>query len=179
MASLKNFLRQIFGGSEGEQAPVAVLVDDKILDAEALASPIEEPLAPEPRFCSGSFQVGWMTDVGRVRGHNEDALYVFVGEQDASNAVPPFGLFMVSDGMGGHQAGEVASSLAVRIAAQHLISQIYLSMLVGAGRGADQPSLNEIMRAAISQANRSVTQDIPGSGCTLSLIHISEPTRPY
>ena len=51
MTSLKNFLRQIFGGAEGEQAPADVLIEDEITDVEALAPPIEEPLAPEPRFC--------------------------------------------------------------------------------------------------------------------------------
>ena len=47
--------------------------------------------------------VGAATDVGRVRGHNEDAF--LVDDQ--------LGLFAVADGMGGHQAGEVASAIAL------------------------------------------------------------------
>jgi PPM family protein phosphatase len=42
------------------------------------------------------------TDVGRQRGHNEDA---FIAEPDLD-------LFVVCDGMGGNNAGEVASALA-------------------------------------------------------------------
>ncbi|UYG15618.1 protein phosphatase 2C domain-containing protein [Brachybacterium huguangmaarense] len=44
---------------------------------------------------------GWATDVGHVRDHNEDSVLV----------APP--VFMVADGMGGHDAGEVASAIAV------------------------------------------------------------------
>jgi protein phosphatase len=53
-----------------------------------------------------------LTDVGRHRDHNEDA----IGEPRAfAPASPSCGwLFAVADGMGGHADGEVASQLAVR-----------------------------------------------------------------
>jgi protein phosphatase len=118
-----------------------------------------------------AFQSGWLTDVGSVRGQNEDALLVFTGQHDANDSgqpIPPFGLFMVADGMGGHQKGEIASSLALRISASHLISTVYLPMLLGSERGADQPSLTDVVREAVSRANRAVARELPGSGSTLT-----------
>ncbi|SIS57410.1 PP2C family protein-serine/threonine phosphatase [Paracoccus saliphilus] len=50
-----------------------------------------------------SFDVGALTDKGRVRSHNEDSIASF----------PELGLWAVADGMGGHSAGDVASALIV------------------------------------------------------------------
>ena len=48
----------------------------------------------------------YLTDAGRVRSHNEDSVTIL------KNANKEY-LLMVADGMGGHRAGEVASSMAV------------------------------------------------------------------
>ena len=49
-----------------------------------------------------------LTDVGRKRTHNEDSFKV----------APDEGLYLVADGMGGHNAGEVASAMAVDVVSQ-------------------------------------------------------------
>ncbi|HEY7848693.1 MAG TPA: protein phosphatase 2C domain-containing protein [Ktedonobacterales bacterium] len=49
------------------------------------------------------------TDIGLQREQNEDALYTNVMD----DGHPASGVFIVSDGMGGYHAGEVASQLAV------------------------------------------------------------------
>lgn len=53
----------------------------------------------------GKINFAELTDTGRVREHNEDA----IGSQ------PDIGLMVLADGMGGYNAGEVASGIAVQI----------------------------------------------------------------
>jgi serine/threonine protein phosphatase PrpC len=104
--------------------------------------------------------------VGKQREHNEDcifALSIAVGGEPTSL---PLGLFIVADGMGGHQYGEVASSTAVRTLAGYLLKQFH-SSLVNPSEIMEE-SIRDIMRSAISEAQRAVTQAAPGSGTTLT-----------
>jgi len=71
--------------------------------------------------------LGYRTDVGRVRRHNEDS---FAVRED-------LGLWVVADGMGGAAAGEVASAIAVDVIARQVAG------------GAE-------LDAAIAEANRSI-----------------------
>lgn len=48
----------------------------------------------------------YLTDTGNVRDHNEDSLIIVENREGAY-------LMAVADGMGGHSAGEVASSIAI------------------------------------------------------------------
>lgn len=86
-----------------------------------------------------------LTDAGRVRANNEDSLDC---DSDA-------GLFVVADGMGGCNAGEVASSLAVRM----LLAEFRQLPLKLPGQDGCPPALSPAaMRlcTAILKANRAV-----------------------
>jgi serine/threonine protein phosphatase PrpC len=62
----------------------------------------------------------WLTDVGQVREHNEDAVLVKEHGQGTVAGDSSTGLYIVSDGMGGAEAGEVASALSIETVARHI-----------------------------------------------------------
>lgn len=84
------------------------------------------------------FRVGAKTDMGRVRENNEDKYEFFVPSEDhvlASRGAA----FIVCDGMGGAEAGQIASELAVKTfldAYYHTPSNDPTSVLSGAVRSA-------------------------------------------
>lgn len=142
------FLRRLIGRSE----------------VRAAASRID---AEEVRVALPRIDVGWVTDVGRVRDHNEDAALVITAAHDGYERRPPFVLLILADGMGGHRAGEVASSTAVRVAARCITLQSYLPSLLDPQQDARHPALTEVLVDAVQAANRAVSQDVPESGTTL------------
>jgi serine/threonine protein phosphatase PrpC len=81
-----------------------------------MASPGSEPLSP--RWSSAS-----ISDVGNVRAHNEDACV----------EVPNAGVWLVADGMGGHEAGDYASRKIADSVAEITPSR-HLGLLVAALR---------------------------------------------
>ena len=90
------------------------------------------------RYRSTSF-----THRGGTRKHNEDALL------DASNA----GVWMVADGMGGYQAGDVASQLACDTVAQEISS---------AKDGPSVSDLENALNAANARIRRYSTEALGG-----------------
>ena len=60
----------------------------------------------------------YLTDVGKVRDHNEDSVIILKNHNDEV-------LMAVADGMGGHRAGEIASSIAISYLAKHFQESFY------------------------------------------------------
>lgn len=125
------------------------------------------PAVPGPEPCRPSrMEVGWATDVGRQRSLNEDAVLVIEAWQEGHYSMPPVGLFLLADGMGGHLSGEIASALAVRTAARHILQHLWAT-LSDQQHSADEPSLQEVLTDAFRRAHEAVTGRVPGGGTTL------------
>ncbi|MBK8940772.1 MAG: serine/threonine-protein phosphatase [Polyangiaceae bacterium] len=75
-----------------------------------------------------------LTDIGRERNHNEDRFIL----------LPEFNVFVVADGMGGHQSGEVASRMAAATIASFFRAQ------------PPPGGVGEQLRAAVCDANAKI-----------------------
>lgn len=121
-----------------------------------------------------------MSNVGRVRTNNEDNyLFTQVGS-GLINAVSPDSpnadnqwIFIVADGMGGGQAGEVASQLAVAGVAQSFTDQLT------ANKQLTPQAFAKALTHAVEETNRSIfqesqeNQELTGMGTTLTAAAVS------
>lgn len=122
-----------------------------------------ETIVPQP---GQRLQFGQLSDVGMVRGNNQDAVFSMVSSMTSNDDLPDFGLFIVADGMGGHQEGERASAVTARIIAQHVLKEIFYPMLEQRMGDPDRPPIADVLRDAIKQANDAVTREISDGGTT-------------
>lgn len=106
--------------------------------------------------------------IGAVRARNEDASFSFISATGGQDPLIPFGLFVVADGMGGHQDGHMASRLASHVVGRKILSAIYLPLLnPSAEKGRQQP-VQETIFEAVQEANLALHQGGKESGTTLT-----------
>jgi serine/threonine protein phosphatase PrpC len=120
-----------------------------------------------PHYDTQQLIAGCGQSVGKQREHNEDSLLAITSTISGHNGNIPFGIYIVADGMGGHQYGEVASNSAIRVMAGNIMRAFH-SYLFNLPTQPLQESLQEIMEAAIKDAHRTVQKDAPGSGTTVT-----------
>jgi protein phosphatase len=102
-----------------------------------------------------------LTDTGMVRDHNEDA-YKLPAETDENTLASKGHLYVLADGMGGHQKGEVASAVTI----ETINAEYYTSLI---DINADRPDVAIInaMADAIEKANIEVMDATQGGGTTV------------
>lgn len=128
-----------------------------------------DPGVPKPgqRLIFGQF-----SDIGMVRGNNQDAILAAVASSASIDDLPDFGIFIVADGMGGHHDGEKAASITTRIVAQYVLGEILGAMLEQTMDDPERPAITEVLREALQRANRAVSAQVPEGGTTASMATI-------
>ena len=96
----------------------------------------------------GKIDFAELTDTGKVRDHNEDAI--------GSN--PDIGLMVLADGMGGYNAGEVASGIAVQIVTDLATEAAEREELSSIDSHSGLMRLSIILRDAVSRSNKIIYQ---------------------
>ena len=162
---MADFLRKLFGAKEEvkeqsltETASTAPLTDQQItsiLTNQNIKYELKQLVA------------GVGQSVGKQRDHNEDSILALTNTIGGGQDAIPFGLYIVADGMGGHQFGEVASNAAIRIMGGNITKKFH-SYLYNLPSQALQDSLQEVMEASIMEAHQYVQREAPGSGTTVT-----------
>jgi serine/threonine protein phosphatase PrpC len=111
-------------------------------------------------------------DVGRMRQTNQDNVFALLTTLPREENDVPLGLFVVADGMGGHEGGEVASQIAIHTVAREVLAQLVLPALQDGTIEALQP----LISAAVQEANHAVWEHAQsigsdmGTTCTAVLL---------
>jgi protein phosphatase len=112
---------------------------------------------------SQALQSASLTDPGRVRDHNEDCI----------ESRPEIGLYVLADGMGGYNAGEVASGMATSLIADGVAEGWIPKEVDRLSREEAMALADRLLREQIARANTAVfttSQNNPecaGMGTTL------------
>lgn len=155
---MKRFFRRLLGRQKLDNAVTAPLSEQQI---QAILSNQGQE-AGLPQLISACGQ-----SIGKQRDTNEDCLFAFTATIGGPKLSVPFGLYIVADGMGGHQDGEMASNAAIRVFSGSVLRK-FNSYLFGLPSQMVDESLQEIMQAAMSEAHYVIQRQVPGSGTTLT-----------
>jgi PPM family protein phosphatase len=97
---------------------------------------------------SNTLEIASATDPGMVRSHNEDSVA----------ADPVNGLAVLADGMGGYNAGEVASGMATTVIATEMAQVLAKFPPHEQEEGEDKVVAERLLREQILKANTSIYQ---------------------
>ncbi|MFH2038574.1 MAG: protein phosphatase 2C domain-containing protein [Chloroflexota bacterium] len=170
---MKSFFKKI-GRKQKNEGKISS--SPNVITAPLSASQLLPTITVNESFSPSQLVVGSSQSVGKHRDHNEDSIVTFSITIGNGTNNQPLGLFIVADGMGGYQYGEVASNVAARTVASYLIKKFH-PVIADATVTLDE-SLQEIMNNAVKEAQLAVVKSAPGSGTTLTavLVHGQQMT---
>lgn len=138
--------------------PPDFVEDSRAFQIQPDVSATAAPPPTEPRV---RLQFVLASDVGIVRGSarepNEDSAFgLALSAVHESQPHPTLGLFIIADGVGGSEAGELASKKAIHVLSTVLLQSVVAPVLQGESLGDD--AVRGKIRAAILDANLQVMQ---------------------
>ena len=144
---MNKFLTWLFGPKPGST---------KTLDTANTAPLTEQQLQAivsnqNPRFELQQLVSAASQSVGKQRELNEDSLLSITTTMAGDSGNLPFGLYIVADGMGGHQFGEVASNAAIRTVAGYVLRKFHSYLFF---RSRPIPWMNRFRRSCWGQSMR-------------------------
>jgi len=173
---------QTTGGDEPEKAPsppvelppVSEMEGGPVHIKEAIPLPPVEKHIVENESSDILITAAYGYSIGLHRDKNQDSIFSLTAHSAGDQKKIPFGLYIVADGMGGHELGEVASSSAIKAAASHVLEQVYLPFLK------DEPvqgeAIEEILKQGVNKAREMVIVNAPEGGTTLTIALIYSTT---
>lgn len=143
---------------------------------------MSDPVPPSSDSAPLALTWSALTDKGRVRQNNEDAFLAvafdgreirYLGKDGQAPLLEQDLLFAVSDGMGGANAGEFASKIAVERLA-HLLPRAFQTAASGVAAGFNDilDQLFDEIHHAMRRMSRSY-EECAGMGATLTLVWLS------
>jgi serine/threonine protein phosphatase PrpC len=127
---------------------------------------VEQTALNQSAFPGGvQLLVATASDAGNVRRSdpNEDSTLALLLGRVHESFSTPIGIFIVADGLGGHDNGQVASRMAVNIIAERIIRELLAAPLLAEKEGGNGGPLEEddlvgLLRSTVEEANLTLCQ---------------------
>jgi serine/threonine protein phosphatase PrpC len=127
---------------------------------------VEQPSLNENTFPNGvQLLVATNSDAGNVRRSdpNEDSTLILQMQRMHESQITPIGIYIVADGLGGHDNGQVASRMAVNIIAERMVRDLLTVPLQAEKEEKNLPqpteeTLEQLLRDTIEDANLALCQ---------------------
>ena len=136
-------------------------------ETEQTSNGMDELISDRNSELPGMLECASAQSVGLQREKNEDSLFKICAAIYENGLQIPFGTFVVADGMGGHQHGELASAAAVEKFIEIAVNNIYSPQLMEQ-KLKSVIETEQITKMAVQKANAYVQAQAPGGGTTLT-----------